>query len=136
MANKVYPKFRAAAMRGGANVNLVTSPVKMLLVDTGAYTYADAHEFVSDIPGGAIISRSAELTGRAVTDLAAFITGNGRFESVTGVSVEAIGLYVDTGSDATSRLIFYQDTGLTGLPVTPAGASYNVVVDPAGWFVF
>jgi hypothetical protein len=44
-------------------------------------------------------------------------------------------MFVDTGSPSSSRLVFFQDTGVTGLPVTPAGASYNLIMDSAGWFI-
>jgi hypothetical protein len=105
-------------------------------VNGASYTYADAHEFLSDIPSGARIAVSGELSGKAVTDLAAFTSGNGRFDAVTGAEVDAVVMFIDTGVPATSRLVFYQDTGVTGLPVpSPAGAGYNLIMDPTGWFV-
>lgn len=134
MANKVYPKYKAAAMSGGAAVNLLTSNVKLVLLDTGAYTYSDSHEFLGDIPSGARISISGNLASKSVTASGAFQSANSRFDGVTGTSVEAIAIFVDTGADTTSRLVAFIDTGVTGLPVTPAGASYNVIVDAAGWF--
>lgn len=135
MANKVYPKFKKASVTGGASVNLLTSSVKLVLVDTGQYTYSDAHEFLSDVPAGARIAISGALSSKAVSDLAAFTSANGRFDGVTGVSVEAIIIFVDTGDPATSRLVAYFDTSITGLPTTPAGASYNVIPPSGGWFV-
>jgi hypothetical protein len=132
--NKVYPKYKKAAVTGGASVNWLTSSVKALLVADG-YTYDDAHEFLSDIPSGDQAAISGALTSKAVTDLGAFQSANARFDSVTSTEDKALVLFVDTGSPATSRLIAYLDTGVTGLPVTPAGAGYNIIVDPAGWFV-
>ena len=134
MANKVYPKYKAAAMSGGASVNLLVGSVKVCLVADG-YTYDDGHEFLSDIPSGDQAAISGALTGKAVTVLGAFQSANARFDSVTSTEDKALVLFVDTGAPSTSRLIAYLDTGVTGLPVTPAGASYNIVVDPAGWFV-
>jgi len=135
MANKVYPKFKKACINGGSNVNLLTGSVKLVLIDSGAYTYDDAHEFLSDIPAGARISISGALASKGVSDLAAFTSGNGRWDGVTGVSVEAFAGYIDTGSAATSRLIWFEDDSITGLPVTPAGASYNAIQPSGGWFV-
>src|SRR3954465_7390433 len=101
MANKVYPKYKKAAMAGGANVNLLTGNVKVCLVDTDAYTYSDTHEFLSDIPLGARIAITGSLSSKVVTDGAAFQSANGRFDAVTGPSVEALVLFIDTGAPAT-----------------------------------
>jgi hypothetical protein len=135
MANKVYPKFKKKLLNGGANVNLLTSNVKLVLVDTGAYTYSDAHEFLSDIPSGARVAQSGNLTGKSVSDLGAFDSDDTSFTAVTGPSSEALVGFVDTGVAGTSPLIWFEDTAVVGLPVTPAGASYNVIADSGGWFV-
>ena len=134
MANAIYPKYKAACMRGGASVNLVTGPVKVCLV-ADAYIYGAAHEFLSDIPGGSQAAISGTLSSCAVSDLGAFTSANGYFTSVTSTEDKALVLFVDTGAPATSRLIAYIDSGVTGLPVTPAGAGYNIIPDPTGWFV-
>jgi len=136
MANAVYPKHKKAANTGGANTNLLTANLKLVLIDTGAYTYSASHEFLSDVPGGAQLKITGSLTGKSVGDDAALHFDNPTFASVTSVSAEAVILFVDTGSASTSRLIVYKDTGITGLPVTPAGASYNYIVDGAGFVVF
>jgi len=135
MSNKVYPKYKKAALSGGLNVNLLTGSVKLIMVDAGAYTYDDAHEFLSDVPSGARIGTSGALSSKGVSDLAAFTSANGRVDGVTGASVEDLVMYIDTGTPSTSRLVAYFDTGITGLPVTPAGASYNIIPPSGGWFV-
>ncbi|SRR5260221_64856 len=135
MANKIYPKYKKAAMSGGANVNLLVGTVKVIAIHVASYTYSDGHEFLADIPSGARISTSGALTSKSVSDLAAFQSANGRYDAVTGAEIEAVVMIIDTGADATSRLVAYFDTGISGLPVTPAGASYNDIPDPAGWFV-
>ena len=50
------------------------------------------------------------------------------FTSVSGPSIEAIVIYKDTGSEATSPLIAYIDTA-TGLPITPNGGDIIVTWD-------
>jgi hypothetical protein len=50
------------------------------------------------------------------------------FSAVTGDQSEALVIYKDTGSAATSPLIAYIDTA-TGLPVTPNGADVTVTWD-------
>lgn len=134
MSNAVYPKFKAAAVNGNViTTNYLTANVRTVLIDTGAYTYDPAHEFLSDIPSGARIAISGLLTSKAVSASAQLQSANARFDGVTGVSVEAFAMFFDTGTPTTSRLVFYQDTDVTGLPVTPDGASYNLIVDPTGW---
>ncbi len=135
MANRIYPKYKKASMSGGATADLIAGSVKAIMVNTTAYTYSDSHEFLSDVPSGAQISISGALTSKSVSDTAAFLSGNTRFDSVSGATVSAIILFIDTGAPSTSRLVMYVDTGIAGLPVTPVGASYNLIVDPAGWFV-
>lgn len=135
MANKVYPKYKAALLSGGLDTNLLTTNVKAVMVDEGAYTYNDAHEFLSDIPSGARIAISGSLASKAVSALAAFSSANCRWDGVTGASIEAVALFVDTGVPGTSRLVAFYDTGITGLPVTPGGASFNGIPDSGGWFV-
>lgn len=136
MANHVYPKAKAAAFSGGPTCDMLAGNVKIAMVDLGAYTYSDTHEFLSDIPAGARIAISGALTGKSVNADGSFKSANGLCSAVTGASVEALVGFIDTGSAATSRLIWFDDTGVTGLPVTPAGASYNLIMDSAGWCIF
>ena len=56
------------------------------------------------------------------------------FTSVTGSSVEALVLYIDTGSAATSPLVAYIDTSVTGLPVTPNGGDIAITWNASGIF--
>lgn len=136
MTKRVYPKAKKAAFSGGANANMLTGSVRIVLIDTGAYTFDAAHEFLVDVPSGARLSTSAALAGKSVGDDGSFHSDNTRFEGVTSVSAEGLLWYIDTGSAASSRLIAFQDADVTGLPVTPAGASYNVIKDSPGWFIF
>lgn len=134
MANKVYPKFKKATISGGANINFLTGNVRFVLIDTDTYTYSDSHEFLSDIASGARISISGLLTSKAVSDAADIQSGNARFDAVVSAAdVEAVAMFIDTGTAATSRLIFFMDTGISGLPVTPDGASYNLLAPADGW---
>lgn len=136
MANVVYKKAKKAAFSGGSNCDLQAGNVKIAMIDTGAYTFSDTHEFLSDIPAGARIAISGSLTSKSVNDDGSFKSANGRCDAVTGASVEALVGFIDTGSAATSRLIWYEDATITGLPVTPIGASYNLIMPSAGWCIF
>ena len=47
MANAIYSKYKEACMKGSANIDIDTGTVKAALVDTGTYTFSDAHEFLN-----------------------------------------------------------------------------------------
>ena len=51
MANAIYPKYKEAAIGGGANTDLLTETVKVALVDTGTYIYDAVHDFYDDLSG-------------------------------------------------------------------------------------
>lgn len=129
MANALYPKIKEALLQG--DVALDTDTVKVALVDTGAYTYSSAHQFLSSVAG--ITATSGALASKTFTN-GTFDSADPVFTAATGAVSEALVLYVDTGTAGTSRLIAYYDTGVTGLPVTPNGGDINVQVNAAGWF--
>lgn len=100
----------------------------MLLVDTGAYTpQTTTHEYLSDISSSARIAGPVTLTSKSTAGGAAD-AADVTFTSVTGASIEAIVIYKDTSSEATSPLIAYIDTA-TGLPITPNGGDIIVTWD-------
>jgi hypothetical protein len=133
MANAIYPKYKQAALSGGANHDLSAGNVKAVLVDLADYTYSAAHEFLSSVPAGGRVATSPNLTSKTFTD-GTFDSADPTFTGVTGDQSEALILFIDTGVEATSRLVMFQDTGVTGLPVTPSGGDIIVQVDPTGWF--
>jgi hypothetical protein len=126
MANALYDTGRAAFLNG--DIDWTNDDIKCVLVDTGAYTPNMAtDDFLADIASGARIATSANLSGK--TSTAGVADANDvTFTAVSGVSVEALVIYKDTGSAATSQLIAYIDTA-TGLPVTPNGGDITVVWD-------
>lgn len=127
MANALYGKGRQKFAEG--DIAWLTDDIKAVLVDVADYTVSiDTDEFLSDIPSGARVATSANMSGKSTTlgvcDVADFA-----FTTVTGDPSEAVVFYKDTGSAATSPLISYHDTA-TGLPVTPNGGDINIGVDP------
>ena len=126
MANALYDKGREAFLTGG--INWSGDSIKAVLVDTGAYTVNLAtHQFLSDIPAGARIATSANLSAKTVAAGVAD-AADSLFTAVSGASVEAVVLYKDTGTAGTSALIAYIDTA-SGLPVTPNGGDITVAWD-------
>lgn len=131
MANAIYPLYKEALLSGTSNTDMSAGTVKVALVDTGTYTYSAAHEFLSDLSG--VVGTAQTLGTKTFTD-GAFDSANPTWTAVSGSTVEALVIYIDTGVAGTSRLICYLDTGQTNLPVTPNGGDISFTVDAGGWF--
>lgn len=126
MANTLYDYARQRFLE--SQINWMTDTIKVLLVDTGAYTpQTSVHQYLADIPVSSRIAGPVTLTSKATTGGAAD-AADCTFTSVTGASIEAIVIYKDTGTEATSPLIAYIDTA-TGLPITPNGGDIIVTWD-------
>ena len=126
MANTLYDKGRQRFLE--AQINWLTDTIKTLLVDTGAYVpNFSTHEFIADVPVSARVTTAVTLTGKATAGGAAD-AADVTFTSVSGPTIEAIIIYVDTGTEGTSPLIAYIDTA-TGLPITPNGGDIIVTWD-------
>ena len=112
MANTLFDFARQRFLE--AQINWMADTIKVILVDTGAYTpQTSVHQYLSDIPTSARIAGPVTLTSKATTGGAAD-AADCTFTSVTGPSIEAIVIYVDTGTESTSPLIAFIDTA-TGL---------------------
>jgi hypothetical protein len=129
MANAVYPKFKQALWLQSANSNASTGTLKAALVDTGTYTYSDSHEFVSSLSGTV---GTAQTIGNKTFTNGILDGDNVTFTGVTGNTIEALVIYIDTGNASTSRLISYQDTNVTGLPATPNGGDITITWNASG----
>lgn len=127
MAAALYPKWKEFLL-----AELLSANVKIVLIDTSAYTYSTAHDFLDDIPVGARIATSGNLASKTATN-GTFDAADISIAGVTGATVEAIAYYIDTGNAATSRIVFYDDT-LTGLVYTPNGGQANITFNPSGIF--
>lgn len=132
MANAIYPLYKQALLTGDANIDIENGTVKVALVDTGTYTYSAAHQFLTSLTG--VVGTAQTLATNTVTN-GLFDSGtNPTFTAVTGNSVEALVIYIDTGVAGTSRLVAYIDTGVTGLPVTPNGGDITITWSASGIF--
>ena len=126
MANALYDKARQRFLE--ASINWNSDTIKCYLIDTGTYTpNLSSHEYLSDVAGGSRIAGPVTLTSKTTTGGAAD-AADLTFTSVSGVSIETILIYKDTGTESTSPLIAYIDTA-TGLPITPNGGDIIVSFD-------
>jgi hypothetical protein len=137
MANALYPLWKLQLYSFVANNNLSTGTVKVALIDTANYTYNAAHQFFSSVSGTAIIGTPQTIANKTFTIVSGSPVFNGddvTFNSVTGASVEALIIYIDTGTAGTSPLVAYIDTSVTGLPVTPNGGNIGITWNADGIF--
>ena len=132
MANSLFASFKQQlGLAAIAALNAAGTVIKATLVDTGAYTFNAAHTVIGDIPAGARIA-TGTLANKTWTG-AVFDADDLTYTAVpagtgTGTAAEALVLWVDTGTPATSFLIAYFDTA-TGLPVTPNGGNIQIIWD-------
>lgn len=131
MANALYPSYKQLLL--GAGLNLTSLTIKAALVDTGVVAYNSSHDNYDDISAG-VIGTPVTLAGKTIT--------NGVFDSSTNPSftglvaaptIEAVVIYYDSGSAATSTLIAWIDSA-TGLPVAAGATQVDVTWDAAGIF--
>ena len=132
MSNAIYPKYKETILGAATNTNLLTGTVKVALVDTGVYTYSAAHQFLTSLSG--VVGTAQTIGATKTVTNGVFDGADVTYTAVTGNSVEALVIYVDTGSAATSPLVAYIDTGVTGLPVTPNGGDITVTWNASGIF--
>ncbi|WP_150523840.1 hypothetical protein [Roseibium sediminis] len=136
MANALYTKFKEAILKG--EIDLTSDTIKVALVDTGGYTFAATHQFLSDI-GSNILGTAQTLANATVTN-GVFDADDVVFtEQAAGIgtldAIEALVIYKDTGTAATSNLIAYYDTA-TGLPVNPNGGDITITWDAGANKIF
>jgi len=136
MANAIYDLWKQEILKGTAN-NLLnsaegTTGVYAALVDTGTYTFSQAHQFYSSLSG--IVGTDQEILTKTQVN-GAFDGTDLTYTAVTGASVEAIALYrKNAGANTTWPLIAYIDTGVTNLPVTPNGGNITITWNVSGIF--
>lgn len=131
MPSAIYPKYKEAILQATANSSL-TGTVKVALVDTGAYTYNAAHEFYSSLTGivGPAQASQPVLASKTYVN-GLFDAADVTFTAVSGVSIEAVVIYIDTGSAATSRLVAFIDQFTA---VTPNGGDITITWNASGIF--
>lgn len=126
MANTLYDYARQRFLE--AQINWMSDTIKAMLVTTSAYTpQTSVHQYLSDIPTSARVAGPVTLVSKSTAGGAAD-AADATFTSVSGSTIQAIVIYADTGTEATSPLIAYIDTA-TGLPITPNGGDIIVTWD-------
>ena len=132
MANAIYPLYKQSLLNGDANISLTSGTVKVALVDTGTYSYNASHQYLSSLTG--VVGTAQTLSSNTVTNGLFDSATNPTFSAVSGNTVEALVIYIDTGVASTSRLVAYIDTGVTGLTLTPNGGDVSITWNASGIF--
>jgi hypothetical protein len=136
MANAVYPKYKQSLLSADANSDLIQSTANVApyvaLVNTGSYTYSSTHQYYSSLAG--VVGTDQQITTPTVTN-GTFAGDNVTFTAVSGSTIQALVLYrKNAGANTTWRLFLYEDTSVTGLPVTPNGGNIVITWNASGIF--
>lgn len=125
--SKWNPNFLAALWQQSANSSLSAGTVKLAALDA-AYTPSDAHEFLSDV-SASVLGTAVTLTSKTFTN-GVFNAQSPDYEGadLDGESVGFFQIYIDTGSAATSRLVYLFNGNEAQLPFTGEGVDQPIVL--------
>lgn len=126
MADAVYPLGGNKILNG--DIDFDTDNFRVVLVDTGTYTYSAAHEFHSDLSG--IVATSGNMAGLSIAS-GAWDATDLTFSAVTGSTIEAYVVYKWSGVSGTSPLLFYVDSA-SEFPITPVGGDIIIQWNASG----
>ena len=122
MASSLYDNYRAEALQGLRTPGSET--VKVFAV-SNAYTFSAAHTAVNDVTAAMRMHTSVALSSKTFT-AGVFDAADLTLTAASSASaINALSLYTEAGSSASSTLMVYIDTG-TGFPVTTNGG--NIIV--------
>lgn len=130
MANVGYPIGMKAILDAG--INFGSDNIAVALIDTGTSTYNAAHDFWDDISSG-LVGTLTNLASKTTTG-GVFDAADTTISAVSGSTAEALVLVKNTGTASTSNLLFWVDTGVTGLPLTPNGGDVTIQWHASGIF--
>jgi hypothetical protein len=137
VANALYPKIKQSFMtEADTNKSLdqtgSNAPFAALVTTSSGYTYSAAHQFYSSLTN--VQGTDVAITTPTVTN-GLFDGDDCTFTAVSGTVIGAIVIYrKNTGANTTWRLVLYEDTSVTGLPVTPNGGNIVVTWNASGIF--
>jgi hypothetical protein len=137
MANAVYPLFKQSLLtEADANKSLnqtgSNAPYASLITTSSGYVYSAAHQFYTSLTN--IVGTPQPITTPTVVN-GTFDGDDVTFTAVSGTVVGAIVIYrQNAGANTTWRLTLYEDTSVTGLPVTPNGGNIVITWNASGIF--
>jgi hypothetical protein len=105
--------------------DITSLTVKCRLMRVSAYTFAQAHQFVSSLPAAIVtdVTLGTKTVNGAGSDPGCFDAADGTFVAVpSGAAIDCLAVFKDTGVAGTSPLLFYID----GFTVTPNGGDITI----------
>jgi hypothetical protein len=116
----------------GSGVDLSTADVRVAFVDSG-YT-ADltdgGDEFLSDVKAAGTVLTTSDLSNVSWSNRVLDADDPTITDPGSGEATQAV-VYIDTGTDSTSRLLGHTDTA-SGLPLTFDGTNDNLTFNASG----
>lgn len=135
MANALFVAYKESMLSQGSPVDYDADDIRLIGVDHGTDTpVAATDDFLDDIAAGARVFVSGAFASKTTTGGVAD-AADVAVSAVSGATVESIVIYKHTGTDSTSRLMVFLDTG-TGLPFTPNGGDVTVQWDSGASKIF
>src|SRR5215468_3287590 len=137
MANAVYPLFKQSLLtEADANKSLnqtgSNAPYAALITTSSGYVYSASHQFYNSLTN--VVGTPQPITTPTVVN-GTFDGDDVTFTAVSGTVVGAIVIYrQNAGANTTWRLVLFEDTSVTGLPVTPNGGNIVVTWNASGIF--
>ena len=101
----------------------ITTKVRLMRVS--AYTISQAHQFLTSLPAAIVtdVTLGTKTANGAGADPGCFDAGDATFLAVpSGAAIDCLCVFKDTGTAATSPLLFYID----GFTVTPNGGDITI----------
>jgi len=133
MTNALFDAYKELLLGGaGQDMNSETAMSVSLIDHATTVPLPGTHDFWDDL-SSAEVGTTQVLTSTTIA-AGVFDAANVTWPTVTGVVCASIVIWFDTATPATSNLIAYLDTGITGLPVTPSGGDINLNWDATGIF--
>lgn len=137
MANALYPLWKQSLMTEvDANKSVdqtgSNAPYAALITTSSGYVYSAAHQFYNSLTN--IVGTPQPITTPTKVN-GTFDGDDVTFTAVSGTVVGAIVIYrQNAGANTTWRLVLFEDTSVTGLPVTPNGGNIVITWNASGIF--
>lgn len=141
MANAIYPKYKESLISGSTDISLTGTNVKVSLINTALTPYDVSHTFYSDLDDVTDQGVLSTITIGNTTVVGGLFDGDDvifpasdlapRVPVATG---NALLIWIDTGDEATSRLVAFLDTSVSGLPVSPNNSNIEIEWNASGIF--